>query len=146
MGHLRRSQSVQSHLRIALFQLSEQLLIELYAQIWVHTALQQKLVASELQHSLNLGAILLHRGYKVSLLLVRLAVKVTEQTSRRTYICDIYVTVNLPRYDALICHLLAAQQVGLVSKFPKRSLLVEAQGLLVGQQPAIVRLSVYLFE
>jgi hypothetical protein len=91
-----------------MFKLAEQLLVELYAQLRVHSTLQQQLISTQLIEAVNLTTILVYSGYKVLLCLVRLAVEVTEEAARGADIGRIDIAIYLPSDNTRIWHHLLA--------------------------------------
>jgi hypothetical protein len=91
-----------------MFKLAEELLVELYAQLWVHSTLQQQLISTQLIESVNLTTILVYSGYKVLLCLVWLAVEVTEEAARGADIGRIDIAIYLPSDNTRIGHHLLA--------------------------------------
>ena len=87
-----------------MFKLAEQLLVELYTQLRVHSTLQQQLITTQFIESVNLAAILIYSSYKVLLGLVRLAVEVTEEAARCADIGRIDIAVYLPSDNTRIGH------------------------------------------
>ena len=146
MGNLRCSQRVKAQGWIEVFKGTEELLVELNAQFWMHTTLQQQLIATKFIEAVNLLAILLDSGYKVLIGLVRFAVEVTKQTARGADIGSIDIAVNLPSDNTRIWHHLLAQQIGLHSKLLKRCGAIERPRLLKGKRLAIVRFAIYIVQ
>ena len=98
---------MEAQCRVAVLELAKECLVELNAQLGVHTTLQQQLVTTKLIEAVNLSAVLVNGGYKVLICLVRLAVEVTEQTARGTDISGIYIAVNLPSDNVGVGHRVA---------------------------------------
>ena len=144
MCHLWSSEGVQSQTRIARFKLAEQILIELYTQLWVHTSLQKQLVSAKLKEASNLLVILL-KGCDIVLLgLVRLAVEVTEQTTRCADICCIYITVYLPSDNIGVRHIVTAKSICRLSKSLKRCIVIQTAGLVICKRLAVKRFTDYI--
>ena len=131
MCHLRSTKGVETQSRIAMFKLAEELLIELNAQLGMHTTLQQQLVSAKLIEAVNLCAILVYGGYKVLISLVWLAVKVTEQTARGADISCVDITVYLPSNNIRVRHTIAPQNISLLGKLLKWSGAIEQPRLLL---------------
>ena len=146
MGYLRRTQCVEAQGRIETLKFTKQLFIELDAQFWMHSALQQQLIAAKFIEAVNLLAVLLDSGYKVFLGLVRFAVEVAEEAARGADIGGIDIAVNLPGDNARIGHHLLAQHIGLQSNLLERCGAIEHPRLVEREWLAVMRFAVDIVQ
>ena len=98
MEYFGRAERMQSDLRIARFQLPEQVFVKIDPQFRVQAALQQQLVAAQREGFLDFLGVLFDRGDVGPFGLVRLAVKIAEFTTRNADVRDVDIAVDLPRY------------------------------------------------
>ena len=136
MSHLGCAQSIEAQCRETLCKSAEQLLVVVDTERRMQTALQQQLVATESEHLLDFGNVLLKCGYEVSLGLVGFAVEVAKTTPRNTDIGNVDIAVNLPRHDRRVIDTLTAQAIGYRCQFGQRSI-PERKSLLSRQSLTI---------
>ncbi len=110
----------------------------------MQAALQQQLVAAQLQHAVDLGAVLVDGGDERALRLVRLAMEIAELAPRDTHVGYIHVAVDLPRHHVRIGHHIAAHLVGHGRQLGQIGPLPQPIRLLARQHGAVARLGEYL--
>ncbi len=128
--HLGRTQRMQPQRGVERFQVGEKPLVEVDAQLRMQAALQQQLVAAQLQRTVDLLAVLGQRGDECPVCLVGLAVEIAEPATRDADVGDVDIAVDLPGHHLRVGNHGAAHLVGHERQLLQRSLVVEPVGLL----------------